>query len=287
MVLRRLVALSSVFAVATSCLLVTHVDDGNFGAGNGVPGDATVEDTSSSDARDVSAADAPDGPDFDAGCPDGRGPAAVRVGSYCVDSTEVTVSQYQEFVSANVDPKTQDPECLFNTDFTPGKQNSPPNNAITYVSWCDAKAYCRWAGKHLCGKVGGGSLQLSAATTNQGEWWNACSRGGERIYPYGNTYEPTTCNGKDALVAGIVGVGTFKACGGGYSGLFDMSGNAAEWIDACGSISTGDAGRRDACATLGGSVAMTTDWLKCNNGGTFLAPREVKTDSDIGFRCCR
>jgi hypothetical protein len=104
-----------------------------------------------------------DGGILDSGCPSGRGPTMIALafadaGSYCIDETEVTNGQYQIFINAGVDTNTQNAECSWNTNFKPncgGANTTGPNQPVTCIDWCDAYAFCKWAGKRLCGKIGG------------------------------------------------------------------------------------------------------------------------------------
>jgi formylglycine-generating enzyme len=233
------------------------------------------------------------------GCPSGlTGPGLVEVAApnaakYCVDSTEVTNAQYAAFVADSPATAQQRPECKWNVSFDPA--TSPfcsertdatvrPNHPIVCVDWCDAVAYCVWAGKRLCGRVGGGTSDyngLSDATVSQ--WFNACSAQGANTYPYGNVYEPQTCKGGDVAPGGdVVGARTMQGCHGPtapWSAVHDMSGNAQEWEDACES----SAGMDDLCRMRGGATGHASANLRCD---TSSARARNYRDLDIGFRCC-
>ena len=83
-------------------------------------------------------------------------------------------------------------------------------------------------------------------------------------------------------------VKSHTACVGGYAGLYDLVGNAAEWTDS--TFSSHDAG---ADADAGGHE---TDETKVS-GGSFASPvspscsaltsaMRSRQAGDIGFRCC-
>jgi formylglycine-generating enzyme required for sulfatase activity len=231
-----------------------------------------------------SSPDAP--PDASAPCPGDGGPIAVRIGNICIDSTEVTKGQYQAFLDAGVDAD-QPPSCAWNTSFTPlmdwpispGHDDEP----VAYIDWCDAYAFCKWAGKHLCGYVGGGPVNIQDfVNPSIDAWYQACSKDGAQDYPYGTTYEAGACNDRDAGLSPVhlvqVHSKMFPACEGAYSGIFDMCGNVAEWEDSC----DGTDGGSDNCQIRGGGFQdMATS---CAHSG--LQRRDAQNWPDIGIRCC-
>jgi formylglycine-generating enzyme len=159
-------------------------------------------------------------------------------------------------------------------EWPPGDEGQYP---VTSVNWCDAYMYCKGVGKRLCGKIGGGA-ETDTAT---GQWTNACSSGGANKFPYGNSYQGTSCNGKDAGKGGTVAVGSMPDCvstTAGYEGVYDQSGNAYEWVDDCSS---------GWCLSLGGSYDTAADgwpnYLACDAGGSMAA---ILASSTVGFRCC-
>lgn len=204
-----------------------------------------------------------------------RGPTMVKVGNFYVDSTEVTVAQYQAFVTAkDTDTSGQPGVCSWNASYTTSRAPDPDTWPMSYVDWCDAYAYCAWAGKHLCGKIGGGPVApASALDASQSQWFLAC--GG----PNGNSHPNSTsvCNssgGNDDVAP----VGSFAGCEGFYTGLFDLEGNVAEWVDSCDST---DAGAADNCHLLGGSYLDNQSY--CTE--QYASPRN-DTAHSFGFRCC-
>src|SRR5262249_49659164 len=155
--------------------------------------------------------------------------------------TEVTRGDYFAFLIAVGDPDSgsiaQPVECSWNTSFEPTQEWPPKTDSdrlpVVGVDWCDARAYCSWAGKRLCGKRAGVTLTEAERNSAVDMWHVACAGPGGQEYPYGSQYEPTACNGPDLDAGAPLPVKSSPHCEGGYSGLFDMSGNVAEWIDAC------------------------------------------------------
>jgi len=134
----------------------------------------------------------------------------VKVDSFYIDQYEVSNAQYLKFCEAT---GHRLPE-FWNTDvFRSGIDY--PNYPVIGVSFGDAQAYAQWVGKRL---------------PTEAEW-ECAARGGlkDKEFPTGNKWEyekdKSKPNGWNNLI---------HACGShippnGF-GLFDMSGNAWEWV---------------------------------------------------------
>jgi formylglycine-generating enzyme required for sulfatase activity len=221
----------------------------------------------------------------------GRGPTMVPAGDrLCIDSTEVTADQYAVFVEAGVAVTAQIDGCGDNTDFVPHAQGDAGNQPVQEVDWCDAYTFCDWAGKKLCGAMPGydggaptdasgdaadafshGMSVAAGRDGNVNAWAWAC-KGGERdlIYPYGYRADASACN-SFASDWPMVPVASFPKCEGGYPGLFDMVGNAKEWIDECE-----------------GGVCGVAGVVNCIE--ILLSPKQIVVGASRfgsqGFRCC-
>lgn len=99
-------------------------------------------------------------------------------------------------------------------------QKGRPNRPITGVSWCEARAYCRWTQRHL-----GRNIRLPLVA----EWEFAASPDG-REFPWGD--EPPTAEHANfcKMVNSPSPVGIFPA-GAGAFGHEELSGNVWEWCD--------------------------------------------------------
>jgi len=212
----------------------------------------------------------------------------------CVDSTEVTQAQYQQFLTAkNGKTDGQDPECAWNVVYAPSLMCTfDPVNLGSFpvngVDWCDAKAFCKWAGKRLCGGGNGGHITTDTISELQrsevDEWTAVCSHNDQMAYPYGPSPLPEACNGGEhsGMPRAIVAVGTTPGCEGGFPGIFDLLGNVHEWEDACYPF-TGTGTRADKCWFRGGSYHDLDN--SCTTA--FEVSRDyVDYLCDIGFRCC-
>jgi formylglycine-generating enzyme required for sulfatase activity len=201
----------------------------------------------------------------------------VQVNSFYVDSTEVTVDQYMEFLAAKEDDTSGQPAvCSWNTSYwDDARAFNPGDWPISYVDWCDARAYCEWAGKHLCGRIAGGPIsEADLYDPAVHQWFLAC--GG----PSGSTHPNTSadCNsngGTDNLAP----VGSFTGCEGFYPGLFDLEGNVAEWVDSCDDDGASDA--EDTCRAMGGAIF---------DNQSFCTEDYDNARADVavsyGLRCC-
>jgi formylglycine-generating enzyme required for sulfatase activity len=220
------------------------------------------------------------------------GPTMIDGGGFCIDSTEVTQSQYQTFLGAKgTDFSGQTGFCADRPYAVSGgcawSPSTTPNVPAVCVDWCKAAAYCKWAGKRLCGKIGGGSTPLAdfdKPTVDQ--WHRACTVNGSVYWPYGSSASSTACvtnsvrSSPDVVKSKATCVGPFAP----FDGLFDMSGNVSEWTDSCGIAPTGKpfAGEM-VCRVRGGSFDSTTYEAACNADS---AMPWAFTGDVFGIRCC-
>ena len=160
--------------------------------------------------------------------------------------------------------------CVWNISFSAwGGSGFNDDRPVTNVDWCDAYAFCAWAGKRLCGKIGGGALAVSAAkSATESQWYAACSAGGAKKFPYGSTAISGICG-----TSGNSAVKSHPCCVGGYPGLFDLSGSVDEWEDSCQVQSS--YGKKDNCSLRGHTACYRTDAYN----------RDTRS-SNVGFRCC-
>lgn len=212
-----------------------------------------------------------------------RGPSMIKAGGFYVDSTEVTIADYAAFLRAAKDPSAveQAPACAWNLSFDAVRgaevADEPTTHPVTGIDWCDAAAYCAWAGKRLCGKIGGGSVSFAElADPAKGQWFAACGGPNGQQYPYGTSHDDGACNDASSGTGKAASVGVFAKCHGFHAGLFDMLGNVTEWVDACDA----SLGPIDGCQTIGGSFATNPT---CSTSGL---RRRNDTSPGVGFRCC-
>jgi formylglycine-generating enzyme required for sulfatase activity len=148
------------------------------------------------------------------------GTGTVTVPTFYIARHEVTMGEFAEFVRAS--GWTIDQRAL----------SGQPNHPVTFVSWPDALAYCRWLEK---------SLKNAASTPphikqlltdgwrvtlpTEAEWEKAARGTDGRRYPWGNDPNRGRANYESA---GTTPVGFF-ACPECAHGLADMSGNVWEW----------------------------------------------------------
>jgi formylglycine-generating enzyme len=289
-----------VVTVAIGTMAVAHACS-PFGVNDEAASDGALPDAEtptsgreppkSADIRDAASYDGPvleGGSVVDSGfCSAKGGPTMVELSvggaRFCIDSTEVTVAQYKVFLDALDTGEQPDKPtfCAFNTNYAPncsGAHATDPEQPVNCIDWCDAWAFCKWAGKRLCGKIGGGSNSTSDRNNpSKSQWFAACTRGGARTYAYGNDPVQGKCS---ELADKPAKVKSHAGCEGGYEGLFDVTGNVGEWEDSC----SGATGEADYCRRRGGDIIDVAEDQICAQ--EFSLPRNSRRVAG-GIRCCK
>jgi len=137
-----------------------------------------------------------------------------------------------------------------------------PNQPVVGVSYYEAEAYCRWAGKRLPNELG----------------WEKAARGANaRPYPWGDEWEEGRCNSKTAGFGTTTPVDRFPQGVSPY-GVMDMSGNVWEWTSSQRKTEHRDIVLR------GGSWLDDPGFLRCTFRTWALS--DYRTMS-TGFRCAK
>jgi tetratricopeptide (TPR) repeat protein len=185
----------------------------------------------------------------------------VHVEGFLIDKTEVTGAEYEKFVK---DTGAPPPDSWKGSTTCPLEQR---RSAVHNVSWFEAMAYARWAGKRL----------------PTGLEWEKAARGVDgRRYPWGNRFERRRCTWRETPVEEErLMVGRWPAGASPY-GCLDMAGNVWEW--------TADREKPHSAQRVirGGAVPETEDELVTYRirgappGGSGMGGLNF-----LGFRCAR
>lgn len=139
----------------------------------------------------------------------------VCVSAFYLGASLVTNEQYMRFIHETGhrtpcldDRRVQRENWDSETRLYPAGRASHP---VLLVSWRDAQAYCQWAGGRL---------------PTEAEWERAARGGVEgQLYPWGDLIHPGLANYDNQN--GTTPVGAYPP---NAYGLYDMAGNAWEWV---------------------------------------------------------
>jgi formylglycine-generating enzyme required for sulfatase activity len=128
----------------------------------------------------------------------------VLVKPFYLDKYEVTNLDYKQFCDATGQAV---PPYWKNGSFPKELEKHP----VVQVSWLQAQAYARWAGKRL---------------PTEAEWERAAKGPNSYRYSYGNAYDPRKSNTEQQKTTAV---GSYSA---NEFGIFDMTGNVFEWTSS-------------------------------------------------------
>lgn len=178
---------------------------------------------------------------------------SIWVDAYRIDIYPTTNLDYEQFIR---DTGHRPPQHWTGLRCPSALYDHP----VVWVTWHDADAYARWAGKAL-------------PTVNQ---WEKAARGAKgRAYPWGNDPTAAKCNTAESGIGGTTSVTRYQSGVSPY-GAYDLCGNVWEW---CSTPGTDGPDRYH----LKGSAFSSP----FERGAPALANAANSTmkDNDTGFRC--
>lgn len=200
----------------------------------------------------------------------------VTLPAYYLDKYEVTNLQYKQFID---DTGRRSPPHFENRTYPEGTADHP----VVFVSWMDADAYCKWAGKRL---------------PTDAEWEKGARGTDARRFPWGNEFSIDRANTPQLWKelnreGGTMPVGSFESGKSAY-GLYDMSGNVWEWTASWYEAYPGNKNKTQNYGqiykTLKGGSWWDCSFYKCGisaptyNRAFFL--KSTRNES-FGFRCAK
>ena len=191
----------------------------------------------------------------------------ATLAAFAIDVYEVTNAEYQRFIADGgyaeasywlpegwtwrQNKGREQPSYWGNEDFNAARQ------PVVGVTWYEADAYCRWAGKSL---------------PEEPQWDKACRGIDGRAFPWGSQPLAGAGNGLSSFTL-PVGVGDMLQTPSPY-GVYDLAGNVLDW-----SATANDRGGRVLC---GGSGASDSRHVGCDVRSVLLPGVSANF---VGFRC--
>lgn len=219
------------------------------------------------------------------------GASMQPVGRFAMDRTEVTIGQFAQFAAATATVTAAEKAGGGSTYEAGWEQRKGwtwrapfgkpggPNEPVVHVTHSEAQAFCQWAGKRLPTDAEWGE---AAYTERRASPPAGFVTGKTYRYPTGDSPQGANCTdcGTVKTVAtavtsrgrGHAEAGTTRA---GVNGLYDMGGNAWEWVDS----GPGSDQRTRGGSWWYGSEQMRGDHVQAKPAETAVVY--------IGFRCAR
>lgn len=195
----------------------------------------------------------------------------IYLKGFYIDKYEVTNRQYQKFVK---ETNYRLPDHWQHTGTYPEGEGDYP---VAFVTWWDAKTYCKWAGKRL---------------PSEEEWEKAARGTDAREFPWGKEFDKTKANTWEAGLKNIHTVGRHEAGKSPY-GVYDLAGNVMEWTSTeyrqyqhpPGEESSNGQSLWLTMAILRGG-AWSSDSKDAQTFSRVLSEPGIKSNG-IGFRCAK
>lgn len=204
----------------------------------------------------------------------------VDLPEFWIDRELVTNVEYKKFLDANpafpVPALDLDAVRPLNWDaaaraFPAGRDNYP----VVLVTWGDAAAYCKWAGKRL---------------PTEAQWEKAARGTDGRVYPWGNRWDANRTAAGKSGARDAAPVGQFSGGASPY-GAYDMVGNLWQW--------TSSLERSYPYSAADGREAQDAPGKRITRGGMYafgpaISRANLRNASDpegraisVGFRCAQ
>jgi formylglycine-generating enzyme required for sulfatase activity len=208
------------------------------------------------------------------GDPDEVPERQVFLKAFYLDRKEVSQEEYARFAKMTKRPLPKIE--VFEDDQSKLLQ---PEFAAMSMTWDEAAAYCKWAGKRL---------------PTEAEWEKAGRGEGKRKYAWGDTFMNGRANanvdGSEDGYRYLAPPGSFETGRGPY-GIYDMTGNVAEWVaDSYDEHYYQKAPYRDPKGPETGDLKVVRggSWRETEHNTRLskrFAAKHWRTDITIGFRC--
>jgi formylglycine-generating enzyme required for sulfatase activity len=200
----------------------------------------------------------------------------ITLSAYRIDAYETTFAHYYAFIAATGHRKPRLAGYLaVDSSGLPFLMN--PFNPVVGVSWDDASSYCLWKGKRL---------------PTEAEWERAAKGTGRRAWVWGDEERPSFANlvGEEDGFRYTAPVGAVRR-DRSPDGVYDMTGNAMEWVAdwfderAYAAMRASDPAGPPTGKERAIRGASWNDALERGRTVTRFKMRPSYRDVTIGFRC--